>query len=271
MGLVSEEAGLKSTFSNDVLRLEITGPNEEHLSVIDVPGIFKRTTSGLTTKADMEMVEGMVHNYMKNARCIMLAVVPANVDIATQEILEKAEDVDPEGTRTLGVLTKPDLVDKGAEKNVIDLVEGRTHQLILGWHVLRNAGQADLQKPITERQAIGRGFFDQKAPWNGLEKDKVGIESFRVRLQEILADNIRREFPQVGSPARQAPLNSDAYETGENRDHQETESVSAKFAGSWRETSDISGTEPVSDGNCYGIPTAFRRSIIIQLRTHPCI
>ena len=100
MGLVSEESGLKSTFSNDVLRLEITGPNEEHLSVIDVPGIFKRTTSGLTTKADMEMVEGMAHNYMKNARCIMLAMVPANVDIATQEILEKAEYMDPEGTRT---------------------------------------------------------------------------------------------------------------------------------------------------------------------------
>lgn len=77
----------------------------------------------------MVMVESMVQNYMKNPRRIMLAVVPANVDIATQEILEKAEDVDPEGTRTLGVLTKPDLVDKGAEKDVIDLVEGRTHQL----------------------------------------------------------------------------------------------------------------------------------------------
>lgn len=200
MGLASDESGPKSTFSNDVLRIEITGPNQEHLSVIDVPGIFKRTTLGVTTKADMEMVEGMVHNYMKNARCIVLAVVPANVDIATQEILERAEELDPEGTRTLGVLTKPDLVDKGAEKNVIDLIEGRTHQLKLGWHMLRNAGQAELHKPVTERQAIGKNFF-QKAPWNGLEKDKVGIESFRVRLQEILADNIRREFPQVSSPA----------------------------------------------------------------------
>ena len=215
MGLVPNQSGVKSTFSNDVLRLEISGPTEDHLSVIDVPGIFKRTTSGVTTKADMEMVESMVHNYMKNPRCVMLAVVPANVDIATQEILERAEDVDPEGTRTLGVLTKPDLVDKGAEKNVIDLVEGNTHQLKLGWHVLRNAGQADLQKPIVERQAIGRGFFDQKVPWNGLEKDKVGIESFRVRLQEILADNIRREFPQVRSPAHPIRLN-DAHETGEN-------------------------------------------------------
>ena len=113
MGLVTDDSGLKSTFSNDKLRLEITGRNEDHLTVIDVPGIFKRHTSGLKTKADIEMVEGMVHNHVKNPRCVMLAVVPANVDIATQEILEKAEDVDPEGIRTLGVLTKPDLVDKG--------------------------------------------------------------------------------------------------------------------------------------------------------------
>ena len=61
-------------------------------------------------------------------------------------------------------------------------------------------GQAELHKPVTERQALGKSFF-QKAPWNGLENDKVGIESFRVRLQEVLADNTRREFPQVSSPA----------------------------------------------------------------------
>lgn len=83
--------------------------------------------------------------------------------------------------RTLGVLTKPDLVEKGAEKNVIDLTEGRTYQLKLGWHVLRNAGRAECHMSVTERQSIGRGFF-QKAPWNGMEKDKVGITSFRIRL-----------------------------------------------------------------------------------------
>ena len=126
MGLVPDESGSKGTFSSDVLRLEISGPREDHLSVIDVPGIFKRTTSGVTTKSDMEMVGRMVHGYMKNPRSVMLTVVPANVDIATQEILEKAEELDPDGIRTLGVLTKPDLVDKGAEKNVIVLLSSST-------------------------------------------------------------------------------------------------------------------------------------------------
>ncbi len=197
MDLVPDESGSKSTFSSDVLRLEISGPKEDHLSVIDVPGIFKRTTSGVTTKTDMEMVERMVHGYMKNPRSVLLTVVSANVDIATQEILEKAEEVDPDGIRTLGVLTKPDLVDKGAEKNVVDLVEGRKHQLKLGWHVLRNASQDELNKRVADRDVTERIFFAGQSPWNTLDEERVGIASFRDRLQEILADHIRREFPKV--------------------------------------------------------------------------
>lgn len=70
------------TFSDDVLKIEIYGPEQQHLSVIDVPGIFRNTTVGVTTDADMEVVRNMVNHYMKNPRSIILAVVPANVDIA---------------------------------------------------------------------------------------------------------------------------------------------------------------------------------------------
>ena len=114
------------TFSDDVLKIEICGPKQQHLSVIDVPGIFRNTTAGLTTDADMDVVRNMVNNYMKNPRSVILAVIPANVDIATQEILKMAEKCDTEGQRTLGVLTKPDLVDRGAENSVVDLVEGES-------------------------------------------------------------------------------------------------------------------------------------------------
>ena len=113
------------TFSDDVLKIDICGPKQQHLSVIDVPGIFRNTTEGVTTDADMDVVRNMVNHYMKNPRSVILAVIPANVDIATQEILKMAEKCDPKGQRTLGVLTKPDLVDKGAENRIVDLVEGR--------------------------------------------------------------------------------------------------------------------------------------------------
>ncbi len=200
MGLSGEQetgAGLTPTFSEDILSLEVCGPEQEHFSVIDVPGIFKNTTPGVTTKTDMTMVKTMVQKYMTNPRSVILAVVPSNVDIATQEILEMAKEADPKGERTLGVLTKPDLVDRGAERDVADLVEGKRHQLRLGWCLLRNPGQLDLSDQALNRHAIETDFFIQKAPWNGLDKDRVGIQALKARLREILAGHIRHEFPKV--------------------------------------------------------------------------
>ncbi len=200
MGLSDQQSNVsvpQRTFSDDVLRLEVCSPKEEHLSIIDVPGIFKKTTQGLTTKSDMEMVRSMVHTYMQKPRSVMLVVIPANVDIATQEILEMAEEVDPDGQRTLGVLTKADLIDKGAEQAVVDLVDGRKHKLSLGWHMVRNPGQLQISNPSTDRHSVENMFFTQVAPWNTLEQDRVGVQALRVRLQEILAAHTRREFPKV--------------------------------------------------------------------------
>ncbi len=59
------------------------------------------------------------------------AVVPANIDIATQEIIQMAEDADPDGQRTLGVLTKPDLVDRGAEEKVCTILHSNKDVLIV--------------------------------------------------------------------------------------------------------------------------------------------
>ncbi|OJZ80455.1 hypothetical protein ASPFODRAFT_65865 [Aspergillus luchuensis CBS 106.47] len=114
----------------------------------------------------------------RNPRSMMLAVVPANVDIATQEIIEIARELDPDGIRTLRILTKPDVVDEGAEEKIIDL----------------NLGQKDLQDPSKDRDIV-EGVFRHSPPWNRLSKDSYGIEALRARLQTLLASNVRREFP----------------------------------------------------------------------------
>lgn len=200
MGLSGDgdETERKPTFSNDVLRLEISGPDQEHLSVIDVPGIFKSTTDGVTTKADIKLVRNMVKGYMDNPRSVMLAVVPANVDVATQEILELAAEADVHGDRTLGVLTKPDLVDRGGESGVIALLDGRTRRMKLGWHVIRNPGQKELQDATLDRSDLEADFFRSHEPWSSIEKDKVGVDALRLRLKEVLSSLVKREFPKVG-------------------------------------------------------------------------
>lgn len=192
-----DNAERKPTFSNDVLCLEISGPDQQHLSVIDVPGIFKSTTEGLTTKMYIQLVRSMVKGYMDNPRSIMLAVVPANVDLATQEILELAKESDPHGDRTLGVLTKPDLVDKGAESGVLDILRGRARRMKLDWHVIRNPGQKELNDATIDRSSLEETFFRVSEPWNSVDKEKTGISALRVRLKEVHSTLVKKVSPRV--------------------------------------------------------------------------
>jgi hypothetical protein len=199
MGIPAHGGSLKpgqSTFSDDVLRIELCGPNKTHLSVIDVPGIFRTPTEGVTTKDDMSLVRNMVHRYIENSRTIILAVVPANVDIATQEILNLAAEVDSSGERTLGVLTKPDLVDKGTEQDIMDLVQGKRNKLKLGYCVVRNRGQQDRAASSAERHKMEIDFFKAQ-PWSSLGADRVGISALYPRLRDLLSKITRREFPKV--------------------------------------------------------------------------
>ncbi|KAL8684384.1 MAG: hypothetical protein Q9224_006388 [Gallowayella concinna] len=197
MGLSGSDGGLKKSFSNDFLKIEVTGPDQQHLSVVDVPGIFRKITEGVTTQSDIENVRAMVERYMANPRSIILAVVPANVDIATQEILDMAKVQDPEERRTLGVLTKPDLVDEGAEDNVLNLLQGTTHKLSLGWYMVKNPGQQDLKRGENfDRHAAEKAFFKNHAIWSKVEKDKVGVDSLRLRLVELLTAIVRMDVIQ---------------------------------------------------------------------------
>lgn len=166
MGLASTtdgESASSSIFTNDVLSIHVSGPTQDHLSVIDVPGIFKNPQPPVT-ESDMRLVENMVMGYMKNPRSVLLTVIPANVDIATQSILQSAKSVDPDGQRTLGVLTKPDLVDKGAEFSVIALIEGHKQSLKLGWSILKNPGQAQANESAENRKKLENEFFITQAP-----------------------------------------------------------------------------------------------------------
>ncbi|CAI7625828.1 unnamed protein product [Penicillium pancosmium] len=213
MGVSQSENDGLPTFSKHILQVEICGPQEDHLSVIDVPGIFSNAIPGKTTKDDKALVRDMVQAYMKNPRSIILTVVPANVDIATQEIVEMAHEVDPTGERTLGVLTKPDLVDKGAETNVIDIIKGKRMQVKLGWVIVRNLGQSELQGGTTRRDAV-EGELRTKYPWNTVDCDDFGIDSLRNRIRVIVTANARQAFSSVkfeisnGLKARQISLRS---------------------------------------------------------------
>ncbi|KAF4584060.1 interferon-induced GTP-binding protein Mx2 [Ophiocordyceps camponoti-floridani] len=185
-------------FSQDILKIEIHGPEQSHLTVIDVPGIFRNSTPGLTTETDIILVRNMVQSYMNDRRTIILAVIPCNVDIATQEILKLAQAADPEGVRTMGVLTKPDLATETATRSaVIDLVQGRRNTLKLGYYVVKNRGADDKTSSLAKRTEKETAFF-MAPPWTRIS-ERCGVTALKDRLRRLLMNISRQEFPQVKS------------------------------------------------------------------------
>ncbi|KAK4150293.1 interferon-induced GTP-binding protein Mx1 [Chaetomidium leptoderma] len=177
------------TFSDDILKIEITGPTQFPLTVIDVPGIFLTATPGSTTENDIALVRAMVERATR-------MIEP--FDIATQEILKLATDADPTGMRTMGVLTKPDLAtERATQQVIIDLVEGKRHDLKLGYCVVKNRSADDDHSSLQERDDAEKVFFKSE-PWSRLEgSGRTGISSLRERLSSLIQSITRTEFPRV--------------------------------------------------------------------------
>ncbi|KUJ18596.1 dynamin family protein-like protein [Mollisia scopiformis] len=184
-------------FTSDVLRIEISGPTQPQLTLVDIPGLIATSTRGVT-KDDVDMVAKITDYYIKQPRTICLAVVCATNDYANQKILEKVRDVDPEGNRTLGIITKPDGLPEGSisQKNFIDLANNEDIFFKLGWHVLKNRSYEESDFTIEERDEAEATFFRTHS-WNSLSPDCLGVNTLRTRLCNLLFEHIKRELPQL--------------------------------------------------------------------------
>lgn len=194
MGLTGEGAKI---FSTDILRIELVSPDQPNLTIVDLPGLFGASDKN-QSDADSTVVHKLVTTYMQQRRSIILAVVAADNAFANQPVTKLARDIDPSGTRTLGLLTKPDKVDKGSdtEKYYLELAQNRNVVLTLGWHVLRNKGFDTLDDTHEQRAQREAAFFKDSA-WGILEPEQLGAENLQRRLREILWDKIRQGLPGV--------------------------------------------------------------------------
>ncbi|KAL8403586.1 hypothetical protein RB594_008734 [Gaeumannomyces avenae] len=195
---VSTKSSARNAFSEHLLKIEICSPQQEHFTVIDVPGIFRKETRGVTTEADIKLVHNLVMRYMRDSRTIILAIVPANVDPATQEILKLAKQVDPDMKRTMGVLTKPDLaIEKAMQQIAIDHVTGKRSDLTLGYYMVKNRGSDQMDMTLQAGQDAEIAFFAEK-PWSALRKvNRAGIKALKTQVRHLLTDLVKHEFRQL--------------------------------------------------------------------------
>jgi len=189
--------GDTKAFSNDVLRIELSGPHQPHLTLADLPGLFSAGNKA-QSDSDAEAVRSLVLSYMRNPRSIILAVVSAKNDFANQIVTKYTRNVDEEGTRTLGVITKPDTLHAGSdsERSYLVLARNEDVHFRLGWHVLRNRDFDTRMMSAGQRDEVERDFFTQGV-WKNLARSQVGIDALRPRLSRLLRQQILVELPNL--------------------------------------------------------------------------
>ncbi|UKZ79465.1 hypothetical protein TrVFT333_007220 [Trichoderma virens FT-333] len=188
---------LGKAFSNDVLRIEISGPDRPHLTIVDLPGLIHSETKNQSA-SDVHLITQIVKNFMSKQRSIILAVISAKNDYANQIVLKLARDTDPRGLRTLGIITKPDTlaVDSTSEKSYISLAKNQDVVFRLGWHALRNRDTDADKWTLSQRDAQEKEFFSKSA-WSALPESCLGIATLRSRLSKLLLHQIASELPSL--------------------------------------------------------------------------
>ncbi|CAN6579628.1 unnamed protein product [Malus baccata var. baccata] len=189
--------GRSKQISNVPIHLSIYSPNVVNLTLIDLPGLTKVAVEG-QPESIVQDIENMVHSYVEKPNCIILAITPANQDIATSDAIRIARLVDPTGERTFGVLTKLDLMDKGT--NALDVLEGRSYRLQHPWVGIVNRSQVDINKNVDMIAARRREheFFNSSPDYAHLAS-KMGSEYLANLLSKHLESVIKARIPGIAS------------------------------------------------------------------------
>ncbi|KAK9740437.1 hypothetical protein RND81_03G035000 [Saponaria officinalis] len=187
--------GKTKQISNIPIHLSIYSPNVVNLTLIDLPGLTKVAVEG-QRESIVQDIENMVRSYVEKPNCIILAISPANQDIATSDAIKLAREVDPSGERTFGVVTKLDLMDQGT--NALDVLEGRSYRLQHPWVGIVNRSQADINKnvDINSARRKEREYFEHSPEYSHLAH-KMGSEYLAKLLSKHLEVVIRQKIPGI--------------------------------------------------------------------------
>uniref|UniRef100_A0AAY5L3E9 dynamin GTPase n=1 Tax=Esox lucius TaxID=8010 RepID=A0AAY5L3E9_ESOLU len=179
------------------INLRVYSPHVLNLTLIDLPGITKVPVGD--QPADIEQqIRDMIMQFICRESCLILAVTPANSDLANSDALKLAKDVDPQGQRTIGVITKLDLMDEGTDAR--EVLENKLLPLRRGYIGVVNRSQKDIdgKKDIKMAMAAERKFFLTHPAYRHMA-DKMGTPCLQKVLNQQLTNHIRDTLPAFRS------------------------------------------------------------------------
>ncbi|KAL6182375.1 hypothetical protein ACLB2K_043797 [Fragaria x ananassa] len=191
------ETGRSKMISSVPIHLSIYSPNVVNLTLVDLPGLTKVAVEGQPDSI-VQDIENMVRSYIEKPNCIILAISPANQDLATSDAIKISREVDPTGERTLGVLTKIDLMDKGTD--AVEMLEGKSYRLKFPWVGVVNRSQADINKNVDMIAARRREreYFSTTPEYKHLAH-RMGSEHLAKVLSKHLETVIKTKIPGIQS------------------------------------------------------------------------
>lgn len=212
-------SGSSNGFSQDCIHVGVRSPDVPNLSLIDLPGIIRTTTTG-QDRSVIASVDNLLAKYMSQPETIILAIIPSNQDIATIDILERAHKYDPSGERTIGVLTKPDLIDRGAEEEIVQVIKNLKKPLKLGYIIVKNRNQLELQSQLSLQDGLKAEsqYFDSHPVWSTLSSSSRGISSLCEKLSQLILIKAQSNASSLKSAliAKQKEAKTSLQGLGEN-------------------------------------------------------
>ncbi|KAF9344367.1 hypothetical protein BGX26_004457, partial [Mortierella sp. AD094] len=166
--------------SEKVLEITISGPTLSPLTIIDLPGLSQR--------------DFLTSTYIKDSRTIILAVVPANVDLNNIFVLGEAERYDPENERTIPIVTKPDTIEADLLPNLIQTLLNKRKYMKLGYLAMRNSSYKDIKTSWEDARQREEDFFRSSALWTQVPDMRKGRVAVKAFLGELYT-HIKRELP----------------------------------------------------------------------------
>jgi dynamin 1-like protein len=175
--------GQNKAVSNKSINLKIFSPNVLSLTLVDLPGIT-RVPTGDQPEDIEDQIRNMCLEFIGNPNAIILAVTAANQDLANSDGLKLARLVDPEGERTIGVITKVDIMDLGTD--CMDVLNNKVVPLKRGYVAVKNRSQQDITKGVTIKQALikEQEFFRQHSQYRHC-LTKCGTETLGEQVLSI--------------------------------------------------------------------------------------